>query len=90
MNMKPTHREPMEKPLEKPLAKQPMDRRQKLTDSWKVLRKIFVPVELFETVTVPILAALNTISEVINDMAKEDGTNADHPVQLEETKPGND
>lgn len=75
--------------MEKPMAKQPMDSKKKLENCEKVLKKIFVPVELFDTVTIPILAAVNTISEVINDMAKEDERNADNPIQREETKPGN-
>lgn len=67
--------------MEKPMDKKPMDRKQKLTDCRNVLRKIFVPIELFDTVTIPILAAVNTIGEVISDMAKEEETNADDTVQ---------
>ena len=85
----------MEKQEQKTNQK-PMDRKKRLEDCRNVLKTIFVPVELFQTVTVPILAAVNTLSDIINDMAKEEAegkeekASADDPVQREDAEPEHD
>lgn len=72
----------------------PMGRKKKLIGCRNLLKKILVPVELLDIVTIPMKAAIDTLNEVINDMEKEeirgteDTENADDTVQREETKPG--
>ena len=69
-------------------SKKPMDRKKRLEDCRNVLSKIPVPVELFNSVTIPILATISTLSEVITDMEAEEANkgkeykaNADGSIQ---------
>ena len=54
------------------------------------MRKMLVPTELFDLVTIHVVAMINTINEVIDDMKaeeakiKEDNAHADDPVQRED------